>query len=163
MTLHNVYDWLFYSVRCSSLVVHASVGLDTKVWRCIEGSELQLLTTKTSTIWCTCVILTSCGCYDYGVVRSQCDVGGMASVCCTQTDKWFYHHLSQVASGCVECCGSTASCTQAPTCKLHSVQSYKINVHPENRSQLASSGTLFLEACALLHVPGCLNSNWEHN
>ena len=61
-----------------------------------------------------CVFLSSCGCYDYGVVRSQCDVGGTASVCCTQTDKWFYHHLSQAASGCVECCGSTASCTQAP-------------------------------------------------
>ena len=77
-------------------------------------------------------------------------MGGMASVCCTQTDKWFYHHLSQAASGCEECCGSTAFCTQAPTCNLHGVQS---NI--ENKPQLASLGTLFLEACALLHVPGC--------
>ena len=108
-------------------------------------------------MWCTCVILSSCGCYGYGVVRSQCDVGGMASVCCTQADKWFYHHLSQVASGCVECCGSAAFCTQAPTCKFHSVQS-----SIENSFQLGFLGMLFLEACALLHVPG-VNSNWEHN
>ena len=64
--------------------------------------------------------------------------GGMASVGCTQTDEWFYHHLSQAACGCVECCGSAASCTQTPTCQLLSVE-----IHPENRSQLAVSGMLF--------------------
>ena len=82
-------------------------------------------------------ILSSCGCYDY-VWSGDSVAGGMASVGCTQTDEWFYHHLSQAARGCVECCGSAASCTQTPTCKL-----LRVEIHPENRSQLAVSGMLF--------------------